>query len=275
MSSTTDSTAIMLCAACGKEENEDNKLMACTTCKIVTYCNRDCQIAHRCQHKKDCKKRAAELQEDVLFEQPPPNEDCPVCFLTLPPIGERTYQSCCGKTLCNGCVDALDERTPSNKNPLCPFCRTPTCTSEEEIIERVQKRVGMNDVSAISMLAGCYAFAKYGVARDINRAMELWTRASDLGSIGASGLLGDAYNPHMKRSRLLQCNFDNISTGMKHFMIAAAQGHEFALQRVKQGYMEGHVTKDDFSQALRAHKDAQDDVYSEQRTKSKLKRERG
>ena len=305
MSSTTDSTAIMLCAACGKEENEDNKLMACTTCKIVTYCNRDCQIAHRCQHKKDCKKRAAELQEDVLFEQPPPNEDCPVCFLTLPPIGERTYQSCCGKTLCNGCVDALDERTPSNKNPLCPFCRTPTCTSEEEIIERVQKRVGMNDVSAISMLAGCYAFAKYGVARDINRAMELWTRASDLGSIGASGLLGDAYNPHMKRTivgvekdlnttfyyyemaakgghdiarlnlGLLQCNFGNFSTGMKHLMIAAAQGHDYALQRVKEGYMEGHVTKDDFAKALRAHKDAQDEIQSEQRTKAKQERERG
>ena len=296
---------IILCAACGKKEDEDNNLKACTACKMVKYCNRDCQIAHRRQHKKACKKRSTELKEEALFKQPPPNEDCPVCFLPLPPIGEQQYQSCCGKMLCCGCMDAVDDRTPSNKISLCPFCRTPSCTSDEEIIERVQKRVERNDAKAISMLAGCYADAYHGVARDINRAMELWTRASDLGSIGASGLLGDAYNPHMKRTivgvekdlnttfyyyemaakgghdiarlnlGLLQCNFGNFSTGMKHLMIAAAQGHDYALQRVKEGYMEGHVTKDDFAKALRAHKDAQDEIQSEQRTKAKQERERG
>ena len=72
---------IILCAACGKKEDEDNNLKACTACKMVKYCNRDCQIAHRRQHKKACKKRAAAVQEEALFEQPPPNEDCPVCFL--------------------------------------------------------------------------------------------------------------------------------------------------------------------------------------------------
>ena len=300
MSSTTDATDIILCAACGKEEDEDNKLKACTACKMVKYCNRDCQIAHRRQHKKACKKRAAAVQEEALFEQPPPNEDCPVCFLPLPSFGERTYQSCCGKTLCNGCIDAVYDRTPINKHPLCPFCRTPTCTSKEEVIERVQKRVGMNDAEAISILASFYADDERGAARDINRAVELLKQATELGSIEACGQLGDAYNPHMKRTivgvekdlnatfhyyemaakgghdiarsnlGILQCNFGNISTGMKHFMIAAAQGHDSALQKVKEGYMEGDVTKDDFAKALHAHKDAQDEVHSEQRTKSKL-----
>ena len=59
--SSTDVTDIILCATCGKEEDEDNNLKACTACKIVKYCNRDCQIAHRTQHKKTCKKRAEEL----------------------------------------------------------------------------------------------------------------------------------------------------------------------------------------------------------------------
>ena len=271
---------------------------------MVKYCNRDCQIAHRRQHKKECKKRAAELQEEALFEQPPPNEDCLVCFLPLPPIGERSYQSCCGKTLCCGCIDAVKERTPSNKDMMCPFCRAPTCTSDEEVIERVQKRAELNDAEAISMLAGCYADAEIGVARDINKAMELLKQAAELGSIQACGQLGDVYNPDMNDDDIvdgvekdlertyhyyeiaamgghdiarlnlgvLHWNEGKKDLAVKHFMIASAQGHDFALQRVKDGYARGHVTKDDFALVLRAHKDAQDKVKSEQRTKSKQRR---
>jgi len=49
------------CANYGKGEEESNNLKSCVACKMVKYCNRDCQIAHRPMHKKACKKRAAEL----------------------------------------------------------------------------------------------------------------------------------------------------------------------------------------------------------------------
>ena len=42
-----------ICAACGKED-ESHKI--CTGCRLVKYCNRDCQISHRKAHKKACKK---------------------------------------------------------------------------------------------------------------------------------------------------------------------------------------------------------------------------
>ena len=58
---------ISLCANCGKGEESAGDLKACTACKIVKYCNRDCQIAHRPQHKKACKRRAAELHDEKLF----------------------------------------------------------------------------------------------------------------------------------------------------------------------------------------------------------------
>ena len=58
MSSTNDSS-ISVCAACGKA---DENLKACTACRLVKYCNRECQIAHRSKHKKECRKRAAELK---------------------------------------------------------------------------------------------------------------------------------------------------------------------------------------------------------------------
>ena len=38
---------IEMCANCGKGEDESDILKACTACKLVKYCGRDCQIAHR------------------------------------------------------------------------------------------------------------------------------------------------------------------------------------------------------------------------------------
>ena len=66
MSTSTDDD-IVLCANCDKGEESAGDLKACTACKMVKYCNRECQIAHRPQHKKACKKRAAELHDEALF----------------------------------------------------------------------------------------------------------------------------------------------------------------------------------------------------------------
>ena len=78
--STVDNN-VSVCANCGKGEEESHKLKECTACKMVKYCNRECQIAHRPQHKKECKKRAAELHDEKLFKQSPPRR-LPDLFLT-------------------------------------------------------------------------------------------------------------------------------------------------------------------------------------------------
>ena len=60
MSSTTvNSNTTSTCAACGKASDD---LKDCTACHLVKYCNRECQIAHRPKHKKECRKRSAELK---------------------------------------------------------------------------------------------------------------------------------------------------------------------------------------------------------------------
>ena len=54
-----------ICANCGKGAESINNLKACTGCKMVKYCNRECQIAHYPQHKKECReKRALIASED-------------------------------------------------------------------------------------------------------------------------------------------------------------------------------------------------------------------
>ena len=42
-----NNTSITICANCGKGEESSGDLKACTACKLVKYCNRECQIAHR------------------------------------------------------------------------------------------------------------------------------------------------------------------------------------------------------------------------------------
>ena len=41
----TDEVSADICANCGKGEGNTNSLKACTACKMVKYCNRECQIA--------------------------------------------------------------------------------------------------------------------------------------------------------------------------------------------------------------------------------------
>ena len=83
MSGTPDNDS--RCANCGKGEEASISLKSCTACKLVKYCNRECQIAHRPQHKKECRKRAAELYDDKLYKEVEP-EDCPYVLYRTGPL---------------------------------------------------------------------------------------------------------------------------------------------------------------------------------------------
>mgnify|MGYP000184238260 CR=1 FL=1 len=52
---------------------------------------------------------------------------------------------------------------------------------------------------------------------------------------------------------------------MKHWMIAAGVGVDKSLKEIQKGFMNGHVTKDEFEKALRAHKESKDEMKSDQR----------
>ena len=87
---------ITTCAACGKE-GEENNMNICNTCKMVHYCNASCKKKHKSEHKKACERHVAELHDGALFKDPPPPEDCPICFLPLPlEWRESLFNACCG-----------------------------------------------------------------------------------------------------------------------------------------------------------------------------------
>ena len=118
--------------------------------------------------------------DESLFKQPPKNEDCPICFLTIPSLWTgHTFQACCGKVLCNGCIYTM---LISSDADLCPFCRAPVVG--DDLVERLENLIERkNDglAGAIYNLGVCYNQGSCGKPHDIAKAIELWTRAGELG----------------------------------------------------------------------------------------------
>jgi len=144
---------------------------------------------HKKKHKKQCEeyvrlaaekhkeelKRAAELHDKELFKQPPPQYgDCPICFIRLPTLDTGRYKSCCGKTICCGCVQAPLYDNQGNKvnNQKCPFCRTPPPASDEDNVERLKIRMEAGDPEAMSAVGIYHREGVSGILQDYTKALE-------------------------------------------------------------------------------------------------------
>ena len=302
MSTATDDNIMTMCANCGKGEEGSDCLKACAACMMVKYCNRDCQIAHRPQHKKACKKRAAELHEEALFKEHPPPEDCPICFLPLPfENNERTFKSCCGKLICNGCIYAMIEESFGRGEGgaiICAFCREPTSTSDADRIKRVKKLMENGNAKAFDQFAGFYDRGEQGMQQDEAKANELYLRAGELGCAEAYFKLGIAYQygsgvqMDMKKAKyfyeLAAMNGDtkarhnlgcmdaragNFHRAYKHFILSARAGDKDSLDQVKEGFMGGIIKKDEYANTLRTYQQRHDEMKSDDRDEAQCWKE--
>ena len=284
-----ENTITMICAACGKE-GEGDGMNTCNKCDLVKYCNAACKKKHKSKHKKKCEKRVAELYDEKLFREPPPPEECPICFLPLPfDASGSTFFACCGKNICNGCIYAMVEREGAH---LCAFCRTPKAKSYEEEVARAKKITGKGNTDAYYMLAGLYAQGTTGMPQDWAKANELWLKAGELGCADAYFNLGNSYddgegvevdekkakhywelaamNGSVQARYNLGCieeHAGKYQRAMKHFILASRAGLGEALDTVKLGYKHGIVTKDEYANTLRAYQKSKDEMKSEARDK--------
>ena len=284
-----------VCANCGKGEEAGIDLKACAACKLVKYCSRDCQAAHRPQHKKECKKKAKELHDEKMFTQPPPLEDCPICMIRLPVLATgRTYMACCGKIICCGCIHAPVYDDKGNiSGESCPFCRRPPPKSDEQLIKRYEKRLELNDAEAMCNYGFYSSQGMYGLPKNQVKALELWHRAGDLGDaksycdLGYAHTMGLGVERDEKKAKYYnelaatrgdigarcilgstEASLGNMDRALKHFMIAAKAGSGGALATLREYYKEGYATKDDFSNALQSYQAYVDEVKTDQRDKA-------
>ena len=173
---------------------------------------------------------------------------------------------------------------------LCPFCRTPGVTSQGEHIERLKKRAKGDDANAINQLGCCYNEALRGFPQNYEKAMELWLRAGELGCATAYNYIAVAYHDgegverDMRKAKYyyelgamggdaaarhnlgtVEAHAGNMNRAVKHWTISASAGRDGSLKRIRECFMEGYATRDDFEKALRAHKRSKDEMKSEQR----------
>ena len=283
----------MLCGWCGIAEVDNIKLEDCDGCDLVKYCGDKCRGEHRHWHVGDCKRRAKELHDKELFAQPDGSHygECPICFLPLPLEARKSIlNSCCSKLICSGCVYAHRK----NNGGDCPFCREPAPYDEREWKKRTMERGKANDPAAMCQM---------GVVRseegDHDIAVKYWTKAAELGDVGAHYQLSLAYWGgrgveedeekeiyHYEKAAIggdptarhnLACyesRNGNIERSVKHLIIAANLGYEKSMKSLWKYYSDGNIAKEDLESTLRTHKAAIDAMKSAQREAAEVWRER-
>ena len=277
------------CSSCGIPEVDDVKLVPCDGCDLVRYCSDDCQEDQKSQHAEECKKRAAELRDELLFKQPENTHegDCPICCLPMPLDLEKTIMyDCCSKVICYGCEYANDNREIEMGLPQsCPFCRKPVPETDEEGEKLRMKRIEANDPVALRQ----QGHLQYYLKGEYIRAFEYFTKSAELGDTEAHFRLAGMYregkvekdekkeihhyeeaaiggHPRARYNLGLHEWNNNMERAVKHFVMAAAQGHDEAIKTLVDLYSrDGEVGKEDLATALRAHQAAVDATKSPQR----------
>ncbi len=281
-------TTVARCAECGEG---GAGLKTCNACKDVKYCSVTCQRRHRPSHKKECKQRAAKLHDESLFKQPPPKDDCLICFLPMPFANDDIVicHPCCGKIVCEGCGYTFLQ----SGRCRCPFCNANVAIENEIAIELVKKRVEANDAESMNYLGLCYAEGKLGLRQDRTKAFKLWTQAAELGSCMAHYRIwfvyyqGEGVEKDVKKAihhlelaamaghetarynlGVNEYNSDNLERAIKHWMISASAGHSKSMASIQELIETGHVQSDVYELTLKAHNDSCAEMRSKAREDS-------
>ena len=206
------------------------------------------------------------------------NEECPICCLILPWLATgRRYMECCGKIICSGCCHAplYDNWGKVILEKKCPFCRNTAPKSDEENMERHEKRAQVNDATAIRNL-GCFSANQN--PRDYKRALEFFHRAAKLGNIEAYCDIGNAYfdGEGVEKDQREATRYYKIAAirgdvearyylaaddevagrthrALEHHMIAVRGGNDKSLKEIEDFVAKGHAKKEDYEQASRAY----------------------
>jgi len=148
------------------------------------------------------------------------------------------------------------------------------------------KRVGANDAASICLLAGSYYQGLNGFQQDQTKAMELYSRAADLGCSEAHNELGGIYHDggNLKKAKFhyedaamagnelarmnlggSEYNSGNIERAVKHYTIAASAGDYTAMQTLRTFFDQGAVSRESIDSTLTAYNNSCAEMRSEAR----------
>ena len=171
-------------------------------------------------------------------------------------------------------------------NFACPFCRAPY----GDLVASLEKRVAVGDSVGMYNLGVEYSKGRC-IEPDMKKAIELFHRAAEHGSVQAHAFLSSRYSKggdgftknldkakyhlvkaamgghNISRGNIAAFDFESrqVERGMKHHIIAASDGYKHSLHVLRVGYANGLVQKEDFAGALRAYQETMDSVTSKER----------
>ncbi|EJK48605.1 hypothetical protein THAOC_32582, partial [Thalassiosira oceanica] len=165
-----------------------------------------------------------------------------------------------------------------------------THLTDDQSLAMIQKRVAVGDPMAIYTIGRAYDDGRYGLEKDVTRAIELYERAAELGIKDAHYCLGCTYDEgtdverdaakaiqHYEAAAMCgyvdarhnlgceEADTGNHDLALQHFLIAAKMGREDSLNKVRCAFMLGIATKDDYAEALRGYQSAIEEMKSRER----------
>ncbi|EJK51927.1 hypothetical protein THAOC_28857 [Thalassiosira oceanica] len=143
-----------------------------------------------------------------------------------------------------------------------------------------------------------YGHGRLGLQKDMQRAVELWTEAAELGSIKALHNLGNAYETgkgaqkdtakavefyakaamqgHVVARHNLGCyegKKGNYDHAVRHFLISAKMGLKESVEKIKTMFIDGEATKDQYAEALKGYQDAVEETKSHDRDEAETRKQ--
>jgi TPR repeat protein len=148
------------------------------------------------------------------------------------------------------------------------------------------KRADANDAASIFVLGQHYQRGLNGFQQDHVKAIELYSRAAELGSRSAHSQLADIYHEggDMKKAKfhveaaavagnevarhnlgVMEANSGNVEQAVKHWTIAASAGDYKAMQHLRILFEKGAVSRESIDSTLVAYNNSCAEVRSEAR----------
>jgi hypothetical protein len=231
-----------------------------------------------------------ELHDKKLFTQTDRSHEgeCPICCLPLSLEPSKSiFMSCCCKNICDGCNLANKIREiKAGLEHRCPFCREPSPDTDEQHDSLLINRIKKNDPVAMTQMGKIHL-----IREDHGKSFEYFTKAAELGDVAAQGCLGLMYrngnsvvekdeekavyhfeqaaiggNP-TARAFLATHEMENgrFERAARHLIISANLGCDVSLRWVKDLFVQGIVSKEEYADALRGYQAAMDATKSAER----------
>jgi TPR repeat protein len=145
------------------------------------------------------------------------------------------------------------------------------------MVGEVMRRAEANDPASICLLAAHYLNGRVGFQQDQTEAMELFTKAAELGYSKAHNQLGGIYHEEGKYKKskfhseaaamagdeVARCNLGvdeynsgNMERAVKHWTIAASAGHHIAMHHLIKAFEQGVISRESIDSTLAAYNDS-------------------